>query len=118
MFFTQRRLSLAIDAHQTALRLPEASAVPRAYVHNDLGNALSDATGRQAEVLHHYRKAAALMPQFAEALSNVGTGLKESGRKPGPGSSSSSARTCAAAAAPQRISRQHTPLYHRPPQPP
>jgi tetratricopeptide (TPR) repeat protein len=118
VFFTQRRLSLAIDAHQTALRLPEASAVPRAYVHNDLGNALSDATGRQAEVLHHYRKAAALMPQFAEALSNVGTGLKESGRKPGPGSSSSSARTCAAAAAPQRISRQHTPLFHPPPQPP
>ena len=32
------------------------------------------------QVMHHYSMAASLMPSFAEALSNVGTGYKEQGR--------------------------------------
>ena len=33
-----------------------------------------------AQVLHHYSEAARLLPQMAEAFSNVGTVLKEEGR--------------------------------------
>lgn len=80
IYFTQRKLELAIASHKKALSYPEIPTVPHAYVHNDLGNSLSDATGRLSEVLHHYQRAADLMPSFAEALSNVGTGLKEVGR--------------------------------------
>ena len=78
--FGARRLSECVAAHWRALALPEEAAVPHAYVHNDLGNALSELSGRSDEVLHHYSEAARLMPSFAEALSNVGTGLKERGR--------------------------------------
>ena len=78
--FTMRRLPLAIEAHTRALALPETDQVPHAYIHNDLGNALSDASGRASDALEHYENAARLMPRFAEALSNVGTSLKEKGR--------------------------------------
>ena len=79
-YFASRKLTQCIAAHTAALSLPEGAGVPHAYVHNDLGNALSDASGRAAEVMHHYSRAAALMPSFAEALSNVGTSLKDQGR--------------------------------------
>ena len=79
-YFTTRQLELSIVTHQRALALPQTEAVPHAYVHNDLGNAISEISGRQDEVLHHYSMAAKLMPTFAEALSNVGTGFKERGR--------------------------------------
>ena len=77
VYFTTRQLGRAISAHTRALSLPPMDAAPHAYIHNDLGNALSDASGRSDEVLHHYTRAATLMPHLAEALSNVGTALKE-----------------------------------------
>ena len=55
-----RRLPEAIEQHLLALSLPEEPSVPRAYVHNDLGNALSDASGRQPEVRHHQSRASDL----------------------------------------------------------
>ena len=75
LHFNRRQLNASIAAHHAALAL----APDFAYVHNDVGNALSDATGRQSEVLHHYSEAARLLPSFAEAFSNVGTILKDRG---------------------------------------
>ena len=50
VFFNMRRLDEAMSHHLLALRLPEEENTPRAYVHNDLGNALSD-----AELVAHLR---------------------------------------------------------------
>ena len=80
VYFQLRRLPLAISAHHKALELPLEPNAPHAYIHNDLGNAYSDTSGRASETLHHYSEAARLMPKFAEALSNVGTALKEIGK--------------------------------------
>ena len=76
--YTNRQLAGAIDSHHHALRLRPDFA----FVHNDLGNALADQSGRDDEVLHHYTEAARLLPEFAEAQSNVGTLLKEMQRYP------------------------------------
>ena len=76
--YTNRQLAGAIDSHHHALRLRPDFA----FVHNDLGNALADISGRDDEVLHHYTEAARLLPEFAEAQSNVGTLLKEMQRYP------------------------------------
>ena len=75
LHFTHKQLDRSVQMHQHALALAPGFA----YVHNDIGNALSDLTGRSSEVLHHYSEASRLMPSFAEAFSNVGTGLKERG---------------------------------------
>ena len=58
IYFMQRKLPQAIAAHRRALALPPTETVPHAYVHNDLGNALSDMSGRQTEVMHHYQRGA------------------------------------------------------------
>ena len=78
-YFNLQRIGESIAAHRAALRVQPDFA----YVHNDIGNALSEATGRASEVYHHYSAAARLLPTFAEAWSNVGTTLKaRTGRLP------------------------------------
>jgi protein O-GlcNAc transferase len=75
ILYAGQQLGPAIAAHQAALAIDPTFA----YAHNDLGNALSDMTGRAEEVRYHYSEAARLMPTFAEAFSNLGTSLKELG---------------------------------------
>ena len=50
LHFTHKQLDRSIEMHHHALALAPGFA----YVHNDIGNALSDQSGRQNEVLHHY----------------------------------------------------------------
>ena len=76
--FESGRVKAARQSTSKALRLRPDFA----FVHNDLGNALADISGRDDEVLHHYTEAARLLPEFAEAQSNVGTLLKEMQRYP------------------------------------
>ena len=45
-YFNVQRVAQSVKSHHVALRLAPGFA----YVHNDLGNALSDATGRSDEV--------------------------------------------------------------------
>lgn len=75
ILYMSQQLGPAIAAHQAALAIDPTFA----YAHNDLGNALSDVTGRAEEVRYHYSEAARLMPTFAEAYSNLGTSLKQLG---------------------------------------
>ena len=49
-YFFMRSLERSVAAHRFALALPDHPLVPRAYVHNDIGNTINELSGRQAEV--------------------------------------------------------------------
>ena len=63
-YFITKRLELAIAAGVKALGLPDEPGLPRAYIHNDLGNAYSDSSGRQAEVVRRPTFPARPFPAF------------------------------------------------------
>jgi tetratricopeptide (TPR) repeat protein len=51
----------------------------QAITENNLGVALQEA-GRSSEAIEHYRRAIALKPRYAPALTNLGTALRAAGR--------------------------------------
>jgi tetratricopeptide (TPR) repeat protein len=56
-----------------------ATSDQQAITENNLGVALQEA-GRSSEAMEHYRRAIALKPRYAPALTNLGTALRAVGR--------------------------------------